>query len=101
MAVEHASSAGATRIHRIRLEIGKMAGVIPEALHFAHEAVTEDTLAAGSTLEIEHAPIRCFCDSCQTEFTPESPVFRCPQCRSLSSDIRSGRQLHIIDMEIS
>lgn len=101
MAVEKAEEAEATQIHCIRLRIGRISGVVPEALRFAHEVLVEDTLAAGSTLEIEDGPVVCWCAECGMEFTPERTVFRCPHCGALSSDVRSGREMQIVNMEIS
>jgi hydrogenase nickel incorporation protein HypA/HybF len=101
MALSAARDAHANRIHRIRLKVGKLSGVIPEAMQFAHEVVVESTLAEGSDLEITETPAECFCSSCKTLFTPEKIVFRCPQCGTISSDLRAGRELEIIDIEIS
>lgn len=101
MALTKANEAGANRIHRIRVEVGSLSGVIPEAMQFAHEVVSENTLADGSTLEIQTAPVVCFCAQCRIQFSPQQTIFRCPSCHHPSADIRSGRQLHIIDMEIS
>ncbi|NBD37930.1 MAG: hydrogenase maturation nickel metallochaperone HypA [Verrucomicrobia bacterium] len=101
MAVEKAEEAGATRIHCIRLRIGRISGVVPEAMRFAHEVLIEDTLAAGSTLEIEEGPVRCWCAQCKATFKPEKTVFRCPVCGTISSDVRDGREMQIVNMEIS
>ena len=101
MAVEKAEEAGATRIHCIRLRIGRISGVVPEAMRFAHEVLVEDTLADGSTVEIEDGPVICWCRKCEAEFTPEKTVFRCPVCGTLSSDVRAGREMQIVNMEIS
>ncbi len=41
------------RVKVVRLEIGPLAAVDSEALRFAFNIATADTLAAGATLEIE------------------------------------------------
>jgi hydrogenase nickel incorporation protein HypA/HybF len=70
-------------------------------MRFAHEVLIEDTLAAGSKLEIEEGPVRCWCAQCKAAFTPEKTVFRCPVCGTISSDVRDGREMQIVNMEIS
>src|SRR5262245_50174965 len=47
-----------TRIIRLRLRVGALAGVVPEALAFAFEAMKPDTPAAHAELEIERVPAR-------------------------------------------
>lgn len=93
---------GGQRVHRIVLRVGAVSGVEAEALRFAFEAVTIDTPAAGAELEIENVPARAFCSACAQEFVIDSGfVFMCPQCRRLSGEIRSGRELELYRMEIS
>ena len=40
LALEQARQAGARKLHVIRLRVGAMSGVVPEALQFAFEALT-------------------------------------------------------------
>ena len=101
MVAERAREAGAERVHLIRLRVGKLSGVVPEAMQFVHEIAVEGTLADGSTLEIEESPIVCYCTPCAAEFESGNALFRCPQCDTVSKEIRSGRELELINMEIS
>jgi hydrogenase nickel incorporation protein HypA/HybF len=45
-------AAEGVRVHRIRLEIGELAAVAPEALRFCFEICARDTSAEGATLEL-------------------------------------------------
>lgn len=100
--VHHARERGAQRVHRVVLRIGALSGVEPEALRFAFDVVTRDTLAAGSTLEIEAVPARAHCIVCAEDFVAESDfVFSCPRCGGLSADLRQGRELELAQIEMS
>jgi hydrogenase nickel incorporation protein HypA/HybF len=101
-ALAEARARGAVRVHRVMLRIGALAGVAPEALRFAFEAVTEDTLAAGSELVLEVVPVRIYCEACAAEFTTEERfLFTCPHCQRLCGDVREGRELELTRIEIS
>lgn len=100
-ALERAAQADAKQIHLIRLRVGRLAGVIPEAMHFAHDVVCEGTMAEGCKLEIENVPARCHCARCGKDFEPEKIVFKCPECGEISSTIVAGRELELVNMEIS
>lgn len=101
LAVQAARDAGASRIHQIRLRIGRLAGVEPEALGLAFQIVTEGTIAEGAGLEVESVPIHCYCSDCGQGFDPSDMVFACPTCGRCSSDIRTGQELELASLEIS
>lgn len=101
VALGYASRQGAQRIHRITLQVGEMSGVVPEALEFAFEIVTEDTIAAGAQLELKRMPAVCFCPACAREFRPADVVFACPDCGALDVETRAGRELILESLEVS
>jgi len=100
MAEAAAKSAGASRILRLRLRVGRMSGVVPDALRFAFDVVTHQTLAAGATLEIEPVPAACWCMTCQAEFEGADFFNECPRCHNPSGELRRGRELEIAAVEI-
>lgn len=101
IAVEKAEEAGAKKIHVIRLRVGRLMAVVPEAMQFAHEVVCEGTIAEGAKLEIEEVPVVCWCPQCEQEFESGKSLFLCPRCDTFSRDVRSGRALELVNMEIS
>ena len=46
-------------------------------------------------------PIICYCDTCKAEFESGNALFLCPKCETVSHEVRSGRELELINMEIS
>ena len=59
--LREARRAGAVRVHQIRLRVGVLSGVVPEALQFAFEALTAGTPAEGAILAIDDVPARFWC----------------------------------------
>ena len=99
MAGEAAAAAGAKRIVKLRLRIGTLSGVVPEALHFAFDVAREGTPAAAAALEIESVPAVCWCAGCQAEFACTDLFTECPRCHDFSGDLRRGRELDIAAVE--
>ena len=59
MAFAARASAGASRIHRMRLRVGALSGVVPDALEMAFAAATPGTAADGAELIVEEVPVVC------------------------------------------
>jgi len=100
MAEDAARSAGASRIRKLRLRVGTLSGVVPEALQFAFDAVRENSPAADATLEIETVRAACWCAACSAEFECADFFNECPRCHQPSGDLRRGRELEIADVEV-
>ena len=100
MALERAEESGASRVHSIRLRIGALSGVVPDALRFAFEALTPGTVAEGAQLIIDPVPARFWCNQCATEFQSDDMFAECPKCHSPSGDLRAGREMELASMEV-
>jgi hydrogenase nickel incorporation protein HypA/HybF len=100
MAVDAAKSADASRILKLRLRIGTLSGVVPEALRFAFDVVCRDSMAEGASLEIEAVRAACWCLTCQAEFECADFFSECPRCHNVSGELRRGRELDIASVEM-
>lgn len=100
MAAESAQAAGARRVTRLRLRVGTLSGAVPEAMRFAWEVVSRDTVAAGAQLEIESVPATGWCAACELEFDGSDFFNECPRCHTVSDELRHGRELELISVEI-
>jgi hydrogenase nickel incorporation protein HypA/HybF len=100
-ATQKMRAAGASQIHRLKVRIGKLSGVVPEALRFAFDALKDQSPAAGASLEIEEVPAVCWCANCAAEFETAKYVYACPRCQQLSGDLRSGKEMELTSLEIS
>jgi hydrogenase nickel incorporation protein HypA/HybF len=101
MAVETAKASGATRVLAVRLRVGTLSGVVPEALRFAFDVVCRDTMAEGASLELESVPPAGWCPDCRAEFECAGFPGECPRCHQPNAELRRGQELEIASVEIS
>jgi hydrogenase nickel incorporation protein HypA/HybF len=101
VAAARARERGATRVHRLKLRVGDLSGVVPEALRFALDALGPGTAAEGAAVEIEVVPVECHCATCDRLFRPADVVYACPACGALSADVRRGHELELVSLEVS
>lgn len=88
-----------SRLKEVKLRIGVLSGVVPEALEFAFQVASQGTVAEGALLRIERVPFRVRCESCKGTFEEDLPFMVCPRCGG-EVEILSGRELEIESMEI-
>jgi hydrogenase nickel incorporation protein HypA/HybF len=100
LALETAKAAGATQILSLRVRVGAMTGVVPEALQFAFEVLREQTPAAQARLDIEMLVPKAWCGACQREFESSRWGVECPGCGQPSSDLRQGLELELASVEV-
>lgn len=100
LALEQARKAGARQVFVIRLRIGALSGVVPEALQFALAALAPGTPAQGAELAIEQVPARFWCASCAREFQADELLAECPDCHQPSAELRAGREMEIAALEV-
>lgn len=87
-------------LKRVKLNIGRLTAVVPEALEFAWNAITQDTPFEGTNLAISEIPVIIKCHECNKESTLETPVFICSHCGSRKTELVSGDELDIISLVI-
>lgn len=88
------------KVTRVTLQIGRLSGVMPDALRFAFEALRAGGVAEESSLEIEEIPLSIKCHHCEKTATLDEPFLICPYCESINVEIITGRELQIQNMEI-
>jgi hydrogenase nickel incorporation protein HypA/HybF len=100
IAEAHARREGATAIRSLRLKIGSLSGVFPEAIKFAFDVCSKGTLAQGATLEILLIQALGRCQQCAAESSMESLADACPLCGSFALEILQGQEMALTEMEI-
>jgi hydrogenase nickel incorporation protein HypA/HybF len=101
MAEEEASKTGATQVNAVHLKLGRLAGVVKDALLASFEMACEGTGLQGSRLVIEEIPIVVYCPACVAPRTLDSMQwFACPECNSPVSEVIHGRELQVVALEI-
>jgi hydrogenase nickel incorporation protein HypA/HybF len=87
------------KVVRVRLEIGQLAGVEPEALRFCFEVCSAGSVLEGAALEILEVAARGWCRACRREIGSDGAVPLCP-CGSADVEWRLGHELRIKDVEV-
>lgn len=95
-----AASRGALKVETVRLRIGPLSGIVPPLLEHAYPFVCAGTLAEGSTLAIESAPLRVCCEACGTESEAEPNLLTCRACGSDLTRVVSGDDLTLMSIEL-
>jgi hydrogenase nickel incorporation protein HypA/HybF len=98
IAHRQAAAAGATRINRVVLEVGRLAGVEVEALRFCFAAAREG-LSADAELVIREMPGRGTCPACGRVAEVDEPAAVCPTCGSVL-EISGGRELSVASLNV-
>ena len=97
IAEEHA---GGRRVAKVEVKIGHFRQVVPTALTFAFELVTQGTPIEGAELEIKDVPARVACRSCKADSRLVEFPFACPSCGSVDVDVRAGDELFVEALEL-
>lgn len=98
---EQARLHGFDRVRRVRLEIGRLACVEPEALRFGFDVVMRGSLAEGAALEIERPPGRAHCFDCGASVEIADRLAPCPACGGGRLSPTGGDEMRIRDLEVA
>jgi hydrogenase nickel incorporation protein HypA/HybF len=98
---EQAAVHGFTRVVRVKLAIGALGHVDPEALAFGFDVVAEGTLAEGAALEIEQPEGAAHCLGCGAHVTIRSRADLCPVCGGADLVVTGGGDMKIREMEVA
>jgi hydrogenase nickel incorporation protein HypA/HybF len=100
IAERQAREAGAESILKIHMRIGRMSGIVPEALETAFLILKEGTMAQEGSMEIESVAGVCYCADCAAEFEAQGLYADCPRCGTPSMDIRAGTEMELVSLEV-
>lgn len=95
-----AQANGARRVVEIRVEVGGLAQVEPEALRFAFEAAQRGTVAEGAKLVLIDVPGAAWCLDCADTVPLVRRGEPCPRCGGFGLRVTSGDRMRVIDLEI-
>jgi hydrogenase nickel incorporation protein HypA/HybF len=90
---------GLVRVDQVRLRIGALSTIVPSALSFSFEVISQGTLAEGAHLAMEMVPVTGHCQDCDADFEIDNYLFLCPQCGGALVMLMSGKELEIVDIE--
>jgi hydrogenase nickel incorporation protein HypA/HybF len=81
-----------------------------ESIKFWWDILSKDTILEGSKLIFNSLPGELYCPACETIIEVRNvdkiendgflEIFSCPKCRSLQTEIKTGNEIIIIDVQI-
>ena len=87
------------RVRRVTVEIGRLSGVMADAVAFCFDVAAEGTPLQGAKLDIREVEGRARCKACGAEFaTPE--LFTPCACGSHDTNRLAGEELNIKSMDV-
>jgi len=86
----------------VRIRVGALSGIVPEALEFAWPHATADSpLLSGASIQIEFVEVSVDCAACGTPtITPDLNRLRCPLCGSPDVRVDGGNELDIVSVDV-
>lgn len=89
------------KVISITLSFGKASTVVPGALEFAFEVLSEDTVAKGAKLNFNIKPVVIYCMTCDKDFIVNSYESLCPECSGTEIMLSGGtEELKLVEMDV-
>ena len=88
------------RVLKVKLQVGKLANALEDALQLAFDAFSQGTVYQGARLEMETVPATWRCDSCGLDFTADVGAVTCPNCNGMETRLIGGRDLILQSLEV-
>jgi hydrogenase nickel incorporation protein HypA/HybF len=92
--------AGGRAVHRVEVKVGHLRQVVPSALEFAWQLITDATPLEHAELAIEEVPARGRCRTCHTDTTMTSFPLQCARCGALDLELLAGEELLVDALEL-
>jgi len=96
---EEARQRGITKVSRAKIRVGETLISDPPELKEIFSTLSIGSVADGAELEIEISPLKARCTHCQREIISRALRLDCPHCGSTASQIYSGRELKVEDLQ--
>lgn len=100
-AEEESLRQGGGAVCAVHIKLGPLAGVVEEALRFSYGLACEGTRLEGSSLLIEHIPLRIYCCNCRADKSPISMQrLECADCGFPADRVTQGDELEVTALEL-
>jgi hydrogenase nickel incorporation protein HypA/HybF len=88
------------RVRVIRVQLGALGHVEPEALRFCFDAVTRGTVAEGASLTIDLVAGVGWCARCCRAVPMADRFAECPICGGAHMRLTAGDELRVAELEV-
>lgn len=97
---EHVGIERIPYVTKITMQIGAACGVVSDSLHYAFDAIVQDTPLKKALLETEIVPFKVHCKECGKDSENESGYRTCSICNSPDVSIVSGTDMILKQIEL-
>ena len=97
---EHARRNNAKKIAWVLISVGRLSGIVPEALDFCLSVCTKGTLLESTDFKMEYIPAIAQCRECLAHFDLVVHEFTCPSCNVSNWHLITGKELLIKEIEV-
>ncbi len=97
---DHVPPQRISAVQFVRVDVGRLSGVVADSLEFCFEAIVADTELQNSRLCLNSIPLRLACAECQDTFQSDGDIFRCPVCGGSRTTVVSGMELRVTEIEL-
>ena len=94
-----AERAQGQKVLRVTLEVGRLSGLLPQAIQFCFDICSQGTPLQGALLQIIEPEGRGLCSACGAQPVMTAPLGRCPACAQPTLRMVEGTELKIKEME--
>jgi hydrogenase nickel incorporation protein HypA/HybF len=92
--------AGGRRVSRVEVSVGHLRQVVPSALAFAFELVSEGTAVEGAELVLEEVPAAGRCRACGAESRFDGFPLACRACGGHDVEVTAGEELQVESLDL-
>jgi hydrogenase nickel incorporation protein HypA/HybF len=96
-AVRHADG---KKVKLVELTIGALRQVVSSSLEFYFEIVSRGTVCEGARLDLNLVEARVRCGACETSWTLDDPIFRCPSCEDSEVEVLTGNEFFVESIDV-
>ncbi len=87
-------------VSQVKVRIGHLRQVVPDALQFGWEVVSSTTQLKDAELVIEQVPAIVECLECGARTTLDLPILACGTCEGFDVKLLSGQELLVVSIDL-
>lgn len=91
--------AGARRVARVRVRVGRLLHVHPEAFDQSFAIAAMGTVADGAVAELVMLPVKARCPACGARWDADELPLACPTCEAVDVELVGGDELVLESIE--
>ena len=88
------------KVKSVKVALGEFSNILPDALSFGFEVLTDNTELKGTELIINKIPLTVSCMQCKEISTLDEPFFFCKKCESPNVEILTGTEMNVTEIEL-